>query len=164
MSGQRGLAKADSDSVRWLDSHEQSAWRHMVESWRLMMAQLDKDLRVAFGIGIPEYEVLVRLSESDDWSWRMSELADEVGMSRSRLTHVVARMEKRGLVRRESACDDGRGVYCLMTQAGWELLQEAAPTHVTGVRELFIDLLEPEELDSLADIYLKVHSHIRGLP
>ena len=163
MTAEHSVERADDKSVRWLDESEQRAWRHMVESWRLLMAVLDKDLRVDFGIGIPEYEVLVRLSESEDWSCRMSELAYEIGMSRSRLTHIVARMEKRGLVERASAAGDGRGVSCYMTEAGWALLHEAAPTHVTGVRENFVDVLHPVEIKALGEIYEKVHSHLREL-
>ena len=163
MTAAQSPVNSDANTVQWLDDSEQLAWRHMVESWRLMMAVLDKDLRVAYGIGIPEYEVLVRLSESEDWSCRMSELAYEIGMSRSRLTHIVARMEKRCLVERESAVGDGRGVRCCMTDAGWELLQEAAPTHVTGVRENFVDVLDPVELKALGEMYEKVHTHLREL-
>lgn len=163
MKAERGHERVDESTVEWLDDSEQLAWRHMVESWRLMMANLDKDLRVAFGIGIPEYEVLVRLSESEDWSCRMSELAFEIGMSRSRLTHIVARMEKRGLAERVSATSDGRGVRCCLTDAGWTLLKEAAPTHVAGVRENFVDVLEPVEIKALGEIYEKVHAHLREL-
>lgn len=149
--------------VRWLDDDQQVAWRNMVESWRMLIAVLDKDLRESFDIGIPEYEVLVRLSEADDWAWRMSELADDLGMSRSRLTHIVARMEKRGLVNRKSIAGDGRGVCCEMTQQGFSLLRDAAPTHVRGVREHFVDMLSPLEHKHLSDFYGKVHTHLRTL-
>lgn len=151
------------DNVPWLSECEQLVWRNMVESWRMISAQLDKDLRAAFNIGISEYEVLVRLSETEDWSWRMSELAYDVDMSRSRLTHIVSRMEQRKLVYREAAENDGRGVRCVMTETGWELLKTAAPVHVRGVRKNLIDVLTQVELEQLAVTYVKVNAHVRGL-
>ena len=94
---------------------------------------------------------------------RMAMLAADTTMSRSRLTHSVARMEKRGLLERSAIAEDGRGVNCVMTAAGWELLRNAAPDHVVGVRDHLVDLLDPEEMATLGRIFTKVTDHMRDL-
>ena len=91
---------------------------------------------------------------------RMALLATDTTMSRSRLTHSVARMEKRGLLERSAIPEDGRGVNCVMTEAGWQLLQSAAPDHVSGVRSHLVDLLDPEEMEILGRIFTKVSDHM----
>lgn len=148
---------------RWLTANQQLAWRNLLEGHELLMSQLDKELRAAHGIGMPEYELLVRLSEQPEHSMRMAQLADEVGMSRSRLTHIVARMENRGLLSRGAIAEDGRGVICRMTEAGWQLLQTSAPTHVEGVRNHLVDLLHEDEVETMKNIFLKVNAHMREL-
>ena len=112
---------------------------------------------------MPEYEILVRLSEHENRTMRMALLALDTTMSRSRLTHSVARMEKRGLLERFAIPEDGRGVNCVMTDAGWDLLVTAAPTHVGGVRDHLVDLLDPEEMATLGRIFAKVTGHMRDI-
>ncbi|MCI4010090.1 MarR family winged helix-turn-helix transcriptional regulator [Brevibacterium sp. ZH18] len=148
---------------RWLSTVDQKAWRNYLTGHQLLAAQLDKELREKHGIGMPEYEILVRLSEHDDRMMRMALLASDTTMSRSRLTHCVARMEKRGLLERSAIPEDGRGVNCVMTDAGWTLLTAAAPTHVSGVRDHLVDLLEPEEMATLGRIFEKVSGHMRDV-
>ena len=126
----------------------------------MLSTQLDKELREKHGIGLPEYEILVRLSEHENRTMRMALLATDTTMSRSRLTHSVARMEKRGLLERSAIPEDGRGVNCVMTEAGWQLLQSAAPDHVSGVRSHLVDLLDPEEMEILGRIFTKVSDHM----
>lgn len=155
------LAEIEQDKTRWLTEIQQVAWRNYLESQHMLNAQLDKELRGAYGLGIPEYEVLVRLSEQPDHSWRMAELANDVGMSRSRLTHIISRMEARGWVRRYSTVEDGRGVRAEMTEEGWQLLKDAAHVHVAGVRRHMIDLLTDEEIQTLAEVFMKVNAHMR---
>ena len=82
----------------------------------------------------------------------MAVLADSVSHSRSRVTHTVSRMEKGGLIRREAAADDKRGVDAIMTDQGWELLKAAAHTHVTGVREHFVDLASPADFTAMGRV------------
>ena len=91
----------------------------------------------------------------------MAEIAEEVGVSRSRLSHTVARLEKRGILKRTSTRGDGRGVNCSMTDEGWELMQKIAPIHVEGVREHLIDLMSPEETQVLADVFTRAAEHLR---
>lgn len=136
---------------RWLTSDQQAHWRaYLVGSARLTSA-LDAQLEADAGLSLSEYEVLVRLSEVPDRSKRMSRLADEVVHSRSRLTHTVSRMEARGLVERVRCSEDGRGVNCAMTDAGWRTLVDAAPGHVAAVREFLVDLLTDEQFAALGE-------------
>ncbi|WP_169251667.1 MarR family transcriptional regulator [Brevibacterium sp. 'Marine'] len=148
---------------RWLSAIDQRAWRSYLNGSQLLSTQLDKELRDKHGIGLPEYEILVRLSEHDDRTMRMALLATDTTMSRSRLTHSVARMEKRGLLERSAIPEDGRGVNCVMTEAGWQLLQAAAPDHVSGVRSHLVDLLDPEEMTTLGRIFTKVFDHMTDI-
>ncbi|MDN5805980.1 MAG: MarR family transcriptional regulator [Brevibacterium sp.] len=148
---------------RWLNGPDQKAWRSYLTGSQLLTVQLDKELRARHGIGMAEYEILVRLSEHENRTMRMALLATDTTMSRSRLTHSVARMEKKGLLERFSIPEDGRGVNCQMTEAGWELLAATAPTHVGGVRDHLVDLLEPEEMESLGRVFGKVTAHMREI-
>lgn len=120
------------------------------------MGVLNKDLQDGHGLSMAEYRILVMLSESIDGSLRMSELADGVLSSRSRLTHQIRRMEVQDMVSRSTCVDDGRGVLAVITEEGRRRLAEAAPTHVRSVRQHLVDLLGPQELDVLGDIFEKV--------
>lgn len=144
--------------TRWLTADEQHAWRALLTGTTLLMDQLDEELRSEFGLPLTEYEILVRLSERDDHSLRMAVLADSLRHSRSRLTHTVKRMEKAGLVERSTCVEDGRGVLCVMTPAGHELLSKAAHVHVAGVRRHLVDRVDPADfaavgrvMDAVAD-------------
>lgn len=148
---------------RWLTGPEQKAWRSYLTGSQLLTVQLDKEMRDEHGIGLPEYEILVRLSEHESRTMRMARLASDTTMSRSRLTHSVTRMEKKGLLERFSIPEDGRGVNCQMTEAGWELLVTMAPTHVGGVRDHLVDLCEPEEMATLGRVFHKVTAHLRAI-
>lgn len=145
---------------RWLTDDQQRAWRALWEVYGRLDAQLDKDLRAAHGLSLSEYGVLVRLSEAPDWAARMAQLAESSGISRSRLTHIVTRMEQRGLLERCSAVGDGRGITCRMTQAGYELLVAAAPVHVASVREHLIDLLDDGDIAALEKAMTKLRDHL----
>jgi DNA-binding MarR family transcriptional regulator len=126
----------------------------------LLMDRLDAELRTAFGVSFTEYEILVRLSESEGRQLRMAHLADALCHSRSRVTHTIQRMEGKGLVVRELSSDDGRGVVARMTEEGMALLVAAAPEHVTGVREHLIDLASPQDLAALGRVMNAVADHL----
>lgn len=140
------------DGTRWLEPDQQRAWRALVIGTTLLMDQLDEELRSDFGLSLPEYEILVRLSECEGRQLRMAVLADALRHSRSRVTHTVTRMEKAGLVLRNNCVEDGRGVLCGMTEAGWELLQRAAPVHVAGVRRHLVDLASESDFAALGRV------------
>lgn len=142
--------------VRWLSAPEQQAWRAFLNGGAWLQAALNSDLEEQAGMSLNEYEILVRLSEAPEGRVRMSTLAEQLVHSRSRLTHTVARMQQRGWVDRAPCSDDGRGVEAVLTEEGRSVLVAAAPGHVDSVREHLIDLLEPEQVTALAEIFTKV--------
>ena len=128
---------------RWLSPEQQDAWRAYLRGTRLLEAALDRDLQ-SHGVQLSEYEIISMLSEAPGRRLRMSGLADLVVQSRSRLTHTAARLEKRGWVRRESCLEDRRGVELVLTERGWEAVQEMARVHIESVRANILDVMTPE--------------------
>ncbi len=147
--------------TRWLDEREQRVWRIYLETSQQLWEQLEDDLAAATGMPMPEYEILVRLSEAPDRRLRMSELAQQVVHSRSRLTHTVGRMEARGLVVRRRSENDRRGVLAELTDTGYELLVGAAPAHVASVRSRLFDPLTKDDVAALGRIMRKVADALR---
>ena len=139
----------------WLNEQQQQIWRTYLLGVARITERLDADLR-QFGIDIGEYEILVSLEEAPNRQLRMSELANLVHQSRSRLTHTIARMEKAGLVLREACPDDRRGVLARLTPSGYALLERAAPNHVTEVRRAFVDVVDPADFEALGRAFRAV--------
>jgi DNA-binding MarR family transcriptional regulator len=139
-------------NVRWLSDEQQTAWRPFAALLFRVPALLEAQLQKDAGIGHFEYMVLVSLSEAPVRTLRMSELAAMASGSLSRLSHVVARLEAKGWVRRESCPGDGRFINAVLTEEGWQKLVETAPGHVAAVQKLIVDTLTPEELSSLGAI------------
>jgi DNA-binding MarR family transcriptional regulator len=139
--------------THWLDEHEQRSWRAYLVGTTLLMDRLDRELREQHRLSMPEYEILVRLSEAKGNRLRMAVLADSVSHSRSRVTHTVARMECAGLVARDACLSDGRGVEAVLTDHGRQVLAEAAPTHVAGVRRLLVDLVSEEDFEAVGRVF-----------
>lgn len=131
----------DAAGVRWLTDEEQGLWRSLLCAEARLTDRLDHELRAAHGLSMAEYVVLVHLSEGPEDGIRMSELADRLLISRSGLTRRVDSMVKAGTVARRSCPMDGRGLMAQMTDYGRRRLEEAAPTHVAGVRRYLIDTL-----------------------
>jgi len=144
---------AETTDVLWLDSAQQRAWRAYLVGTTLLMDRLDRDLREQHSLSMPEYEILVRLSEAPERRLRMAALADSLSHSRSRVTHTVSRMERGGLVVRNACDSDGRGVEAQLTTEGFEVLKVAAVTHVRGVRELVVDLASPEDFTAVGRVF-----------
>jgi DNA-binding MarR family transcriptional regulator len=136
---------SEARGTRWLDSDQQASWRAFAVGVTLLLDRLDADLQREFGLSLTEYEILVRLSERPGRSMRMAQLADALAHSRSRVTHTVSRMEDAKLVKRSASAEDGRGIVCALTDRGHDLLVEAAPVHVHGVRDYLVDLAEPDD-------------------
>jgi DNA-binding MarR family transcriptional regulator len=137
----------------WLDQEQQRSWRAYLVGTTLLMERLDRDLREHHNLSMPEYEIMVRLSEAEGRTLRMAVLADSVSHSRSRVTHTIARMEKAGLVERSACTTDGRGVQATITDKGVAALQEAAPTHVAGVRQFLLDLAGGEDFEAVGRVF-----------
>lgn len=134
--------------TRWLTDSEQKIWRTYLYATAHVTQVIDAELRQD-GLDIAEYNILVNLSEAPDQKLRMSQLADDVVHSRSRLTHTVSRLERRGLVVRESCEEDGRGILARLTPAGFAKLDEVAPNHVETVRRVLVDAMTPDEFRAL---------------
>ena len=148
--------------TRWLDREQQRSWRAFLVGTTLLMDRLDRDLRERHGLSLPEYEILVRLSEAPDRRRRMAELAGSVSHSRSRVTHTVSRMERAGLVTRSACASDGRGVEAVLTDRGADVLDAAAPTHVAGVREFLVDLADEEDFAAMGRVFNAVTDRLVG--
>ncbi len=144
------------DGVPWLTAEQQADWRAYLLGVARLADALNRQLERDVDLSLSEYEILVRLSEAEGRTLRMSDLATSLMHSRSRLTHTVGRLEARGLVVRAACPDDRRGVNCSMTDAGYALLESAAPGHVLAVRENLVDRLTPEELRALGRAMTKV--------
>ena len=139
-----------------LTESQTRAWRAFLGASTLVSARLNHELDEAAAISMYEYEILVRLFESEAGRVRMSQLADQVSYSRSRLTHTVGRLERAGYVLRSSCPNDRRGVYAHLTQAGYEFLAQTAPIHLDGVRRHLIDRFTPSELATLTELLEKI--------
>jgi DNA-binding MarR family transcriptional regulator len=134
---------------RWLDDEQQDAWRAFAEATVKLRWALECQLQKDAGLSFIEYHALARLSENPSHTMRMSELAEVANASLSRLSHLITRLERRNLVRREPDPSDGRYTNAILTPTGWELLVASAPAHVAKVRELVIDAMSPDELRHL---------------
>lgn len=143
----------------WLTEAEQQAWRTHLDVSRLLLHQMERDLQ-PFGLTLNDYEILVNLSESPEHRVRMSELAHNTRQSKSRLSHQITRLESAGMVRRESCESDKRGLFAVLTEAGWENMRKVAPHHVASVRRHFIDLMSPEALGELQKSLSAVADHL----
>ncbi|GAA0192960.1 MULTISPECIES: MarR family winged helix-turn-helix transcriptional regulator [unclassified Aeromicrobium] len=146
----------------WLDADQQQWWRSYMGGTTVLIDQLDRDLRAAHDLSMAEYEILVRLSEADDRSIRMAELAAAVSHSRSRITHTIARLERDGIVRRTASCTDGRGVSAVLTDHGYEVLGQAAHTHVRGVHEYLVSRCSREDLEAVGRVFEAVRDGLEG--
>jgi len=144
------------DAVPWLSVEQQVSWRAFLQGASRLTEGLNRQLERDAGLSVSEYEILSRLSETPGRTARMSDLATSLVHSRSRLTHTVGRLESRALVERRPCPDDRRGVNCVMTDAGYELLVGMAPGHVRAVRELLVDRLTEAELRALGEAMAKV--------
>jgi DNA-binding MarR family transcriptional regulator len=136
--------------VRWLSEDQQRAWRSLITTTTGLLATLDSELQAAHGLSLGDYEVLANLSEAPNRSLRMTDLAGRLHLSPSGITRRIDGLVKAGWVERTPCPTDRRSSYAVLTDAGFAILQEAAPTHVEGVRAHFVDRLSAEELERLA--------------
>lgn len=139
-----------------LSDLELGAWRGLLRAHARLVKALDANLEAAHGLPLSHYDVLVQVAGAPGERMRMCELADGVLLSRSGLTRLVDRMAKDGLLERCACEDDARGSFACLTDAGRARLQEARPTHLAAVRELFLSAFSDEELGRLAAIWERV--------
>lgn len=135
--------------TRWLTAEELSAWKKLIAVVELLPGTLESQLQRDSGLSHFEYFTLAMLSEAPDRTLRMTALAAHTNATLARLSHVVSRLEKRGLVRREACAEDRRATNAVLTAAGWTTVVAAAPGHVRTVREKVIDPLTAPDVADL---------------
>lgn len=138
--------------TRWLDEHEQQVWRSFVTVQGRLAAHLGRQLHADSGLSMADFEVLVVLSDVPAGRRRAYELGRELQWEKSRLSHHLTRMERRGLVCREGCGTDRRGAFVGLTPAGLAAIEAAAPGHVEVVRRSVFDVLTPAQVESLGEI------------
>lgn len=137
---------------RWLSDEEQRVWRAYLHATTLLEDHLDRQLQRDAGMPHTYYGLLVQLSQAPRRRMRMTELAKDVKITRSRLSHAIARLEKNGWVTREECPSDKRGQFAALTDEGYEVLRRTAPGHVAAVRQALFDRLTPEQVEQLGAI------------
>lgn len=149
--------------TQWLTASEMRAWRNFIDSVGALTAGLEADL-APYGLTLGDYEVLVRLSESDEQRLRMCDLAVALQLSPSGLTRRLDGLVSTGLVERVANPTDRRVMFAALTAAGHAKLIEAAPDHVASVRHRFFKDLTAEQIRVLGDIFETVHSNVTACP
>lgn len=138
--------------TQWLTKDELAAWVRLVALLELLPGVLNSQLREDAGLTHFEYYVLAMLSEAEQDTLRMTELAALTNATLPRLSHVVRRLEERGLVERFPCPEDGRATNARLTATGRRAVEEAAPGHVEHVRRNVIDALTPQQVGQLTEI------------
>jgi DNA-binding MarR family transcriptional regulator len=144
----------------WLDAEQQQVWRAWLELTARLPVALHRQLQATSELSLPDFDVLVQLTDHDEGRVRVSALAQALQWERSRLSHHVSRMVKRGLVAREECDDDGRGAWILVTPSGRAAIEAAAPGHVATVRDLFFDALTADEVRTLGAIAVRLNERV----
>lgn len=149
------------DPKPWLTDAQQHLWRRWLTINALLPVALHRELQ-ADGLSLPDFEVLVVLTESTDGRVRLTDLARALSWEKSRASHHVTRMERRGLVAREECRDDGRGSFVALSAAGRAAIEQAAPGHAQTVRSLVFEQLSESEVDVLDSALGKVLSSLEA--
>jgi DNA-binding MarR family transcriptional regulator len=142
---------ASAQEPRWLTDEEQRIWRAYMHATTLLEDHLDRQLQRDAGMPHIYYGLLVQLAEAPRRRLRMTELAMNAKITRSRLSHAIARLEKNGWVRREDCPSDKRGQFAVLTDDGYEVLRRTAPGHVTAVRQAVFERLSADQQKALGE-------------
>jgi DNA-binding MarR family transcriptional regulator len=145
---------------RWT-SQELATWRALMETTGDLRRILGAQLAEECGVSAADYQVLLALSEAEGHRLRSSELAASMDWERSRLSHQLARMDKRGLVAREACATDKRGAEVVLTAEGLTQFRACTMPHLRAVRKHFADALTPAQFAALADILGSLRRHLR---
>lgn len=148
----------------WLDPEEQAAWTGFIRMQEKLIGRLSRRMQSESGLSASDYTVLVHLTDAPEGRLRFLDPAKAVEREKSRMSHHISRMAKRGLVVREECAEDGRGAFVVVTPAGREAIAAAAPRHVENVRRPFIDALTREDLSALAHISDRVLDRLEKEP
>ena len=136
-------------TTRWLTDEQQAVWRRYLEMQRRLNTALERQMQASGELSMPDFGVLVNLSEAEGQHLRVTDLARALRWEKSRLSHHLTRMERRGLITRRGCDSDGRGAHAVLTPEGRAALERVAPAHAEEVRRLLFDPLTPEQLAAL---------------
>jgi DNA-binding MarR family transcriptional regulator len=140
-------------AAQWLTVDEQRAWRAYLRVGTLLAARLNRQLQADSGLSLPEYEVLVQLSEAPEGKLRPFQLGLALDWEQSRLSHMLARMIRRGFVVRRHCPGDRRGAEIMLTRAGRAACESAAPGHVATVRRLVFDQMDHSQTEAFGQTF-----------
>jgi DNA-binding MarR family transcriptional regulator len=138
--------------TRWLADDEHRAWCALIAMHTQLTARLNRQLQDDSGLSLADFDVLSQLTDHHEDRARNYELADALQWEKSRLSHHLSRMQRRGLITRENAPDDGRGALVVLTEEGRRAIRQAAPGHVTAVRRYMFDHLDPDQVTALREV------------
>jgi DNA-binding MarR family transcriptional regulator len=148
--------------VRRLTADEERVWRLWLTLNARLSATLHKELQEDAGLSMPDFEVLIHLTDSPEGRMRVTDLARLLQWERSRVSHHVTRMERRGLVQRVECAEDARGAFIVITPQGRAAIEQAAPCHVNTVRRLVFDALSPQEVEAFSTIIEKALARLEN--
>ncbi|HET6501251.1 MAG TPA: MarR family transcriptional regulator [Amycolatopsis sp.] len=148
--------------MRWLTETEQQTWRGFLAMQAQLGAQLNRQLQADSQLSESDFAVLVALTDRPDARVRVLELARELEWEKSRLSHHLGRMRRRGLITRQECPSDARGAFVVLTRAGREAIEAAAPPHVETVRRLVFDALTAEQIATFGEITQRVLGRIEA--
>jgi DNA-binding MarR family transcriptional regulator len=147
---------------RRMTSRELVVWRSLIDTTAELHRRLSTQLAADSGLSPGDYAVLLALSEAPERRLRSSELAAAIDWERSRLSHHLGRMEKRGLIGRAECATDSRGAEVVLTDEGARVFRAATPAHARAIKQQFGDALSPTQFDALDDILTTLHKHLEA--
>src|SRR5258708_5369143 len=159
MSG--GDMAASAAARRRLTARELAIWRSLLDTTAALRKVLGAQLQVS-GLSPADYQVLLALREAEGQRLRSSELASTIDWERSRLSHHLARMERRGLIHRDDCASDSRGAEVSLTESGAAAFRRASAPHLRAIKQQFVDALTLEQLEALADVLQSLQRHLQG--
>lgn len=149
---------------RWLNPDEKATWDSFIRMQETLIGRLSRRVQADSGMSSSDFIVLHNLTETGGGRMRFLDLVKLVEWEKSRMSHQVTRMAKRGLVTRKECPDDGRGAFIVATPAGYKAIEDAAPVHLEHVRRLFVDALNPDELSTFRHLATRVLEHMEKQP
>ena len=155
-TARRVLEYLEGAERRPLTDEEQQAWRGLLRMTSQLNARMNRQLLQEYRISLADYEVLVALSEAPEGQLRVFEVGGALAWEQSRVSHQLARMQRRGLITREGCATDARGAFAVLTTVGRAAIERAAPAHVETVRQLIFDGITPGELAALITLTERV--------
>lgn len=141
-------------------AEELRIWRDFIETTDVLRSRIASRLQSESALSPGDYAVLLALTEAPEQQMRSSELAAHIGWERSRLSHHLGRMERRGLIRRQECATDPRGAEVHLTAAGAEAFRGSTVPHLRAIRELFVDALTPDQLLAAGEIAAALRAHL----